>query len=62
MRQQLYLEVIRNHDQGLFPDYKQCCVADKDPDRVCERDHIVNPPTAGSLANWKCTCSHPEAS
>jgi len=61
IRQQRYLEVIRNRALGLFADYEQSVVAGEDMAWLREHDHIVNPPTAGSLANRKHTSSHPAA-
>jgi hypothetical protein len=61
IRQQRYLEVIRNHALGLFADYKQSVVADEDVAWLPEHDHIVNPPAAGSLANRMRTSSRPAA-
>ena len=58
---QQYLEVIRNCAFGLFADYEQSVVADEDVAWLCEHDHIVNPPTAGSLANRKRTSSRTAA-
>jgi len=55
IRQQRYLEVIRNRALGLFSDYEQSVVADEDVAGLREHDHIVNPPAAGSLANSKRT-------
>jgi hypothetical protein len=51
IRQHQYLEVIQNCALGLFADYDQSIVADEDVAWLCEHDHIVNPPTADSLAN-----------
>ena len=51
IRQQQYLEVIRNRALGLCADYEQRLVADEDVAWLREHDYIVNPPTAGSLAN-----------
>jgi len=61
IRQQRYLEVIRNHALGLFANYEQSIVADEDVPWLPEHDHIVNPPAAGSLANRKRTSSRPAA-
>ena len=61
IRQQRYLEVIRNRALGLFADYEQSVVADEDVAWLREHDHIVNPPAAGSLANRKRTSSRPAA-
>jgi len=61
IRQQQYLEVIRNRALGLFADYKQSIVADEDVAWLCEHDHIVNSPAAGSLANRKHTSGRPAA-
>jgi len=61
IRQQRYLEVIRNHALGLFTDYEQSVVADEVVAWLREHNHIVNPPAAGSLANRKCTSSCPAA-
>jgi len=58
---QRYLEVIRNRALGSFADYEQSLVADEDVAWLWEHNHIVNPPAAGSLANRKCTSSHPAA-
>jgi len=61
IRQQRYLEVIRNGAHGLLADYEQRVVADEDVACLHEHDHIVNPPAAGSLANRKRTSSRPAA-
>jgi len=61
IRQQRYLEVIRNCALGLFADYEQSVVDDEDVAWLREHDHIVNPPAAGSLANRKRTSSRPAA-
>ena len=61
IRQQRYLEVIRNCALGLFADDEQSVVADEDVAWLCEHNHIVNPPTASSLANRKRTSSRPAA-
>jgi hypothetical protein len=61
IRQQRYLEVIRNRALGLFAECKKRVVADEDVASVPEYDHIVNSPSAGFLANWMCTSSHPAA-
>jgi len=61
IRQQQYLEVIRNRAVGLFADYEQSVVADEDVAWLREHDHILNPPAAGSLANRKRTSSRPAA-
>jgi len=61
IRQQRYLEVIRNRAHGLFADYEQSVVADEDVAWLCKHHHIVNPPAAGSLANRKRTSSRPAA-
>jgi hypothetical protein len=59
IRQQRYLEVLRNRAVGLFANYVESAVADGDV--ACQRKHhhIVNPRPAGSLANRKCSGSHP---
>ena len=61
IRQQQYLEVIRNGALGLFADHEQSVVADEDVVWLREHNHIVNPPAAGSLANRKRTSSCPAA-
>jgi len=61
IRQQRYLEVIRNCALGLFADFKQSVVPDKDVAWQREHDHIVNPHTVGSLANRKCASSSCQA-
>jgi len=61
IRQQRYLEVIRNCVHGLFADYEQSVVADEDVAWLREHNNIENPPTAGSLANRKRTSSRPAA-
>jgi len=60
-RQQRYLEVIRTRALGLCADYEQSVVADEDVAWLPELNHIVNPPAAGSLANWKRKRSRPAA-
>jgi len=42
IRQQRYLEVIRNQAFGFCTDYEQSHVANKDVAWLCEHDHIVN--------------------
>jgi len=61
IRQQRYLDVIRNRALGLFADYEQSVVADEDVAWLRKHHHIVNPPAAGSLANRKHTSSCPAA-
>jgi len=61
IRQQRYLAVIRNRALGLFADYEQSVVGDKDVAWLPEHDHIVNPPAASSLANRMRTSSRPAA-
>jgi hypothetical protein len=61
IRQQRYLEVIRNCALGLFADYEQSIVADEDVAWLRTYDHIVNPLAADSLAKRKHTRSHPAA-
>jgi len=61
IRQQCYLEVIQNHAIGLFANYKEWVVADEDVGWLRDYHHNVNPPTAGCLANTKCTSSRPAA-
>jgi hypothetical protein len=61
IRQQQYLEVIRNRALGLFAEYEQSVVADEDVAWLCKHNQIVNPPAAGSLANRKCTSSRQAA-
>jgi len=51
IRQQWYLEVIRNHALCLFPDYEQRFVAHEDVYSLGPHDHNMNPPTMGSLSN-----------
>jgi len=57
IRQQQYLEVIRNCAVGLFDDYKQRVVADDNVALLPKHNHIVNPATVGSLANREHTSS-----
>ena len=57
IRQQRYLEVMRNRALGLLADYKQSIVPNEDVAWLPEHDHIVSPLTAGSLANRKHTSS-----
>ena len=45
IRQQRYLEVIRNRAHGLFADYEQSVVADEVVPWLHEHNHIVNAPT-----------------
>jgi len=61
IRQQRYLEVIRNRALGLFADHEQRVVVDEDMAWLREHYHIVNPPAAGSLANRNGTTSRPAA-
>ena len=61
IRQQRYLEVIRNRALVLFADFEQTVVADEDVAWLRKQDHIVKPPTAGSLPITKRTSSHPAA-
>jgi len=61
IRQQRYLEVIRNRTLGLFAEYEQSVVADEDEAWLCMHDHIVNLPAACSLANRKHTSCRPAA-
>ena len=61
IRQQLYLEVIRNRALGLFADYEQCIVADEDVACLRKHDHIVNPPASGTFANRMRTSSRAAA-
>jgi len=61
IRQQWYLEVIRNGALGLFAEYKQSLVADDDVAWLGKHDHIVNPTSVGSFANRKHTSSRPAA-
>jgi hypothetical protein len=61
IRQQRYLEVIRNSSHGLFPDCEQSIVSDEDVAWLREHDHIVNSPAAGSFTNRKPTSSRPAA-
>jgi len=61
VRQQRYLEVIRNGALGLFADYEQSIVGHEDVAWLYKHDHIVNPPAAGSLAIRKRTSSYPAA-
>jgi len=49
IRQQRYLELIRNCDLGLFADSKQSVVGDEDVALLRKYDHTMNSPTAGSL-------------
>jgi len=61
IRQQWYLEVIRNHALGLCANYKQSHVAYEDVALLREHDHIDNAPAVGSLANRMRTSSRPAA-
>jgi len=61
IRQQQYLEVIRNRALGLFADYEQSIVADEDVAWLRQHNHIVTVPAAGPLANRKRTSSRPAA-
>jgi hypothetical protein len=61
IRQQRYLEVIRDCALGLFAHDEQSVVADEDVASLREHDYIVNPPAAGSLANIERTSSRPGA-
>jgi len=61
IRQQWYLEVIRNPVVGLFADHERSVVADEDVAWLLKHVHIVNPPAAGTMADWKCTSSRPAA-
>jgi hypothetical protein len=61
IRQQRYLQVIRNRALGLFADYEQSVIADEDVAWLREHDYIVKLPTADSLANRKRTSSCPAA-
>jgi len=61
IRQQRYLEVNWYHALGHFAVYEQSVVADEVVAWLCEDNHILNPPTAGSLANRKLTSSCPAA-
>jgi len=61
IRQQWYLEMIRNRALGLFADYEQCIVADEDVACLREHDHIVNPPASGTFANRMRTSSRAAA-
>jgi len=61
IRQQRYLEVIRNCAVGLFADYERSVVANEDVAWLREHDYIANPPAAGSVANRKRTSSRPAA-
>jgi len=61
IRQQWYLEVIWNNGLGLFADYEQSIVADENVAWLREHDHIVNPASAGYLANIKHTVRRPAA-
>jgi hypothetical protein len=61
IRQQRYLQVMQNHALGLLAIYEQSVVADEDVAWLCDHDHIVNPSTAGSLANRQCASSRPAA-
>jgi hypothetical protein len=51
IRQQRCLEVVRNCALGLFANIKHSVVVDDHVASLGEYNHIVNPPTAGSLAN-----------
>jgi len=46
---------------SLFENYEQSLVADEDVAWQNEHSHIVNPATAGTLANKKYTSSCPAA-
>jgi hypothetical protein len=59
IRQQQYLEVIRNHSLGRFANYEQRPVADENVALLSDHDHIVNPSAAGSLATRHGTSSRP---
>ena len=60
-RQQRYTQVIRNRALGLFAGYDQSGVADEGVAWLHKHNHIVNPPSAGSLANRNRTSSRPAA-
>jgi len=57
IRQQQYVEVIRNRALGPFADYEQSLVGDEDVAWQCTHENIVSPPVGGSLARRKCTSS-----
>ena len=61
IKEQQYLEVIRICALGLLAEYERRLVADRDVAWIPEHDHIVNPPSAGSLANRKRSSSCPAA-
>ena len=56
--QQQCLEVFRNRALGFCADPEQSVATDDDVAWQHEYNHIVNPPTAGFLANTRHTCSH----
>lgn len=60
-RQMQFLEGIRNHALGHFSNHKQQVTVEKVVAALRNQDHIVNPPTANSLANRKRTSSRPTA-
>jgi len=53
--QQWHLEVNRYHALALIANYKQNVIANEDVVWQWQHDHIVDPPTPGSLANRNCT-------
>ena len=61
IRHQRSHEVVRKCALGLLAADEECLVADEDVAWLHRHDHIVNSPTAGSLANGNCTCSNPAA-
>jgi len=61
IRQPQYLEVIRNGALSVFAHQEQSVAPDENVAWLREHDHIVNPPTAGFLANRKRTSSRPAA-
>jgi hypothetical protein len=61
IRQQRYLEVIRNRGLGVFANYDQSVVADENVTWLPKYDYIVNLLPAVSFANRKCRSSLPAA-
>jgi hypothetical protein len=61
IREQPYLEVIRNHALSLFADYEQSVVSDENVASLYVYDDIVISSTAGCLMNRSHQCSCPAA-
>jgi len=61
IREQRYLEVIRNHALSLFADYEQSVVSDENVALLYVYDDIVISSTAGCLMNRNHQCSCPAA-